>query len=145
MTGEDAVAGVPPGRPVAARPGDAAGAETDPGRVPRPAQAPTASVTPLLPRPSRARHALKITFGTLAAAAAASVVLGVGWVAVQAGGGANSSKSSADSGVSEESAGKSDNSLEDSDGGTTRPRATLRDTSPVPASSSRAPSRRSNP
>ncbi|WP_327345752.1 hypothetical protein [Streptomyces europaeiscabiei] len=117
VTGEDAVAGVPPGRPVAARPGDAAGAETDPGRVSGPAQAPTTSVTPLLPRPNRARRALKITFGTLAAAAAASVVLGVGWVVVQSGAGASSSKSS-DSGVSEQSAGKDGNSLEDSsDGG----------------------------
>ena len=115
VTGEDAVAGVPPGRPVAARPGDAAGAETDPGRVPRPAQAPTASVTPLLPRPSRARHALKITFGTLVAAAAASLVLGVGWVVVQAGGGVNSATKSG-SGASDESAGRH-GGQEDSDGG----------------------------
>ncbi|MDX3863673.1 hypothetical protein [Streptomyces europaeiscabiei] len=115
VTGEDAVAGVPPGRPVAARPGDAAGAETDSGRVSGPAQAPTTSVTPLLPRPYRARRALKITFGTLAAAAAASVVLGVGWVVVQSGAGVNSSKS-ADSAASDESA-KGGNSLEDGDRG----------------------------
>lgn len=89
----DAVAGAPPGRPVAARPGDAAGAETDSGHVPGPAPAPVASVRPLLPRPSRARRALRITFGTLAAAAAASVVLGVGWVVVQADGGVNETKS----------------------------------------------------
>ncbi|KFF96489.1 hypothetical protein IQ62_35425 [Streptomyces scabiei] len=117
VTGEDAVAGVPPGRPVAARPGDAAGAETDSGRVSGPAQAPTTSVTPLLPRPNRARRALKITFGTLAAAAAASVVLGVGWVVVQAGAGANSSKSSADSGAADESAAKDGGRLEDGGGG----------------------------
>ncbi|MDX3615789.1 MULTISPECIES: hypothetical protein [Streptomyces] len=116
VTGQDAAAGAPPGRPVAARPGDAAGAETDSGRVSGPAQAPTTSVTPLLPRPSRARRALKITFGTLAAAAAASVVLGVGWVVVQAGAGMNSSKSSADSGVAEESAAKGGGSLEDGGG-----------------------------
>ncbi|WP_216590681.1 hypothetical protein [Streptomyces brasiliscabiei] len=84
--GGDSVAGASPGRAGAARPGDAAGAETDPGRVSGPAAAPTASVTPLSPRPSRARRALKITFGTLAAAAAASVVLGIGWVVVQSGG-----------------------------------------------------------
>lgn len=41
VAGEDAVAGAPPGRPVAARPGDAAGAETDPGRVSGPAPPPS--------------------------------------------------------------------------------------------------------
>ncbi|MEI5520819.1 hypothetical protein WB401_22035 [Streptomyces brasiliscabiei] len=86
QAGGDSVAGASPGRAGAARPGDAAGAETDPGRVSGPAAAPTASVTPLSPRPSRARRVLKITFGTLAAAAAASVVLGIGWVVVQSGG-----------------------------------------------------------
>ncbi|MDX3068367.1 hypothetical protein PV518_40485, partial [Streptomyces sp. ND04-05B] len=75
VTGDDAGAGAPPGRPAAARPGDAAGAETDPGRVSGTATAPTASVTPLPPRPDRARRALGITFKGLAAAAAASVVL----------------------------------------------------------------------
>ncbi|MFE7839313.1 hypothetical protein ACFU53_25655 [Streptomyces sp. NPDC057474] len=109
VTGEDAVAGVPPGRHVAARPGDAAGAETDPGRVSGPAQAPVASVRPLLPRPTRARRALKITFGTLAAAAAASVVFGVGWVVVQAGGGVN--VTSSDSGAA------SDKSVDQEDSG----------------------------
>ncbi|WP_326582779.1 hypothetical protein OG889_29550 [Streptomyces sp. NBC_00481] len=104
VAGEDAVAGAPPGRPVAARPGDAAGAETDPGRVSGPAPAPVASVRPLPPRPSRARRALRITFGTLAAAAAASVVLGVGWVVVQAGGGVTAS----DSGASEKSLNQED-------------------------------------
>lgn len=98
----DAVAGAPPGRPVAARPGDAAGAETDSGHLPGPAPAPVASVRPLLPRPSRARRALRITFGTLAAAAAASVVLGVGWVVVQADGGASATKS--DSGAASDGA-----------------------------------------
>ena len=105
----DAVAGAPPGRPVAARPGDAAGAETDSGHVPGSAPAPVASVRPLLPRPSRARRALTITFGTLAAAAAASVVLGVGWVVVQTGGGVNETTS--DSGAA------SDKSVEQEAGG----------------------------
>ncbi|WP_328223084.1 hypothetical protein [Streptomyces sp. NBC_00310] len=113
VAGEDAVAGAPPGRPVAARPGDAAGAETDPGRVSGPAPAPVASVRPLPPRPSRARRALKITFGTLAAAAAASVVLGVGWVVVQAGGGVTAS----DSGVSEKSGSQEDGDQAESGAG----------------------------
>ncbi|QFR02550.1 hypothetical protein F9278_14430 [Streptomyces phaeolivaceus] len=102
-TGQEAAAGGSAGRPVAARPGDAAGAQTDPGRVSGPAAAPTASVTPLSPRPSRARRALRITFGTLAAAAAASVVLGIGWVVVQTGGGANGTSS--DSGAASKSDG----------------------------------------
>ncbi|QYX83257.1 hypothetical protein K1J60_28970 [Streptomyces akebiae] len=108
VSGEDAVTGVAPGRVGAARPGDAAaGTETEPGQVSRSASAPTASVTPLSSRPSRARRALRITGGTLAAAAAASVVLGIGWGVVQSGGGADSAKSGA--GVSEQA---------DSDGGT---------------------------
>ncbi|WP_086796645.1 hypothetical protein [Streptomyces caniscabiei] len=103
--GEEAVTGVAPGRPGAARPGDTAGAETEPGQVPGPATAPSASVTPLSSRPSRARRALRLTAGTLAAAAAASVVLVIGWGVLQPGGGASSSKSSSDAGVSEQSGG----------------------------------------
>lgn len=68
---------------------------------------------PLPPRPSRARRALKITFGTLAAAAAASVVLGVGWVVVQAGGGVTAS----DSGVSEKSGSQEDGDQAESGAG----------------------------
>ncbi|UUU33911.1 hypothetical protein JIX56_30970 [Streptomyces sp. CA-210063] len=90
----NADAGAPPGRRVAARPGDAAGAETDPGQMSGPATAPVAEVRPLLPRPARARRALNIAFGTLAAAVAASMVFGVGWVFVQAGGGADTTSSS---------------------------------------------------
>ncbi|MGW1673612.1 hypothetical protein [Streptomyces sp. NPDC002324] len=116
VTGDDALAGAPPGRPAAARPGDAAGARTDPGRVSGTAPASAASVTPLLPRPDRARRALRITFGSLAAAAVASVVLGVGWGVMQDGGAADT-KSSADSGVSEESAGRIDGDAEKQDSG----------------------------
>ncbi|MGW0843599.1 hypothetical protein ACWD26_26315 [Streptomyces sp. NPDC002787] len=115
VSGEDAVAGAPPGRLMAARPGDAAGAETDPRPVSGPAPAPAAPVRPLPPRPARARRALRIAFGTLAAAAAASVVLGVGWVVVQAGGGAGVTAS--DSGASEKSASQGDGSKKDSDEG----------------------------
>ncbi|GAQ63226.1 hypothetical protein [Streptomyces scabiei] len=93
VTGDDAGAGAPPGRPAAARPGDAAGAETDPGRVSGTATAPTASVTPLPPRPDRARRALGITFKGLAAAAAASVVLVVGWGLTQTDGVGSTAKS----------------------------------------------------
>lgn len=103
---EDAATGVAPGRVGAARPGDTAGAETDPGPVSGPASAPTASVTPLPSRPPRARRALRITGGTLAAAAAASVVLVIGWGVLQTGGGASTSKSSG-AGVSEQSSGDS--------------------------------------
>ncbi|MCL6733381.1 pentapeptide repeat-containing protein [Streptomyces neyagawaensis] len=81
-------AGAPPGRPVAARPGDAAGAETVTGRRPAPETAPVAPVTPLPTwpaRPRRRRRALSIAFGTLAAAAAATVVVGLGAVVVQSG------------------------------------------------------------
>ncbi|WP_217184571.1 hypothetical protein [Streptomyces sp. AC495_CC817] len=102
--GEDAATGVAPGRVGAARPGDTAGAETDPGPVSGPASAPTASVTPLPSRPSRARRALRITGRTLAAAAAASVVLVIGWGVMQPGGGA-SSKDARDGSVSEQSSG----------------------------------------
>ncbi|UUU22129.1 hypothetical protein [Streptomyces sp. DSM 40750] len=95
----NAEAGAPPGRSVAARPGDAAGAETDPGHVSGSAAAPVAPVRPLLPRPARTRRALNIAFGTLAAAVAASVVLSVGWAVVQAGGAASTTSSdAADSG-----------------------------------------------
>ncbi|MFE7763988.1 hypothetical protein [Streptomyces sp. NPDC057438] len=95
VTGDDAVAGAPPGRPAAARPGDAAGAETDPGRVSGTATAPTASVTPLLPRPNRARRALRLALGGLAAAAAASVVFVVGWGFTQTDGAHSTAKSGA--------------------------------------------------
>ncbi|CBG72981.1 putative membrane protein [Streptomyces scabiei 87.22] len=91
VTGDDA--GAPPGRPAAARPGDAAGAETDPGRVSGPATAPTASVTPLLPRPDRARRALSIAYKGLAAAAVASVVLVLGWGFTQTEGSSSTAKS----------------------------------------------------
>lgn len=90
----NAEAGAPPGRRVAAWPGDAAGAETDLGRVSGSAAAPAPPVRPLLPRPARARRALNIAFGTLAAAAAASVLFGVGWAVVQAGGAADTTSSS---------------------------------------------------
>ncbi|MDX2539173.1 hypothetical protein [Streptomyces scabiei] len=93
VTGDDAGAGAPPGRPAAARPGDAAGAETDPGRVSGPATAPTASVTPLLPRPDRARRALSIAYKGLAAAAVASVVLVLGWGFTQTEGSSSTAKS----------------------------------------------------
>lgn len=93
VTGDDARAGAPPGRLAAARPGDAAGAETDPGRVSGTATAPTASVTPLLPRPDRARRALSITFKGLAAAAVASVVLALGWGFTQTDGSSSTAKS----------------------------------------------------
>ncbi|MCC9704192.1 hypothetical protein E4N62_02270 [Streptomyces sp. MNU76] len=105
---EDAVTGVAPGRVGAARPGDTAGAETDPGPVSGTASAPTASVTPLPSRPSRARRALRITGGTLAAAAAASVVLAIGWGVMQTGDGASSTKAR-DAGVSEQSSGDTGN------------------------------------
>ncbi|MDT0569899.1 hypothetical protein RM704_20905 [Streptomyces sp. DSM 3412] len=112
VSGEDAVTGVAPGRAGAARPGDTAGAETDPGQVSGPASAPSASVTPLPSRPSRARRALRITAGTLAAAACVSVVLGLGWAVVQSGNaGVNSSKSGA------QSADGDSESMEDSHGG----------------------------
>ncbi|MFF9772520.1 hypothetical protein ACF1HJ_02375 [Streptomyces sp. NPDC013978] len=117
LPGEEAVTGVAPGRDGAARPGDTAGAETDPGQVSGAATAPTASVIPLPSRPSRARRVRRITARTLAAAAAASVVLGIGWGMLQAGSGASSSKSSADAGVSDESASKDGGRLEDSGGG----------------------------
>ncbi|MEU6802980.1 pentapeptide repeat-containing protein [Streptomyces neyagawaensis] len=84
----EAEAGAPPGRPVAARPGDAAGAETVTGRRPAPETAPVAPVTPLPTwpaRPRRRRRALSVAFGTLAAAAAATVVVGLGAVVVQSG------------------------------------------------------------
>ncbi|MBE4739386.1 hypothetical protein [Streptomyces caniscabiei] len=99
--GEEAVNGVAPGRAGAARPGGTAGAETEPGQVSGPATAPSASVTPLPSRPSRAR---RLTTGTLAAAAAASVVLVIGWGMLQPGGGASSSKSS-DAAVSDQADG----------------------------------------
>ncbi|MDX3639386.1 hypothetical protein [Streptomyces sp. MB09-02B] len=102
--GEEAVTGAAPGRAGAARPGDTAGAETDPGPVSGPASAPSASVTPLPSRPSRARRALRITVGTLAASAAASVVLVIGWGVLQPGSGVNNSKSSGE-GVSEQADG----------------------------------------
>ncbi|MDG5807722.1 hypothetical protein P9869_34720 [Streptomyces ossamyceticus] len=84
----EAEAGAPPGRPVAARPGDAAGAETVTGRRSAPETASVAPVRPLPTRPARPRgrrRALSIAFGTLAAAAAASVVVGLGAVVVQSG------------------------------------------------------------
>ncbi|MDW8806959.1 hypothetical protein P1P68_19770 [Streptomyces scabiei] len=93
VTGDDARAGAPPGRPAAARQGDAAGAETDPRRVSGTATAPTASVTPLLPRPDRARRALSITFKGLAAASVASVVLVLGWGFTQTDGSSSTDKS----------------------------------------------------
>ncbi|WP_200305070.1 hypothetical protein [Streptomyces adelaidensis] len=107
--GEEAEAGAPPGRLAAARPGDAAGAETGPGHTSGsasgPETAPLAPVRPLPTRPDRTRRALRGAFGTLAAAVAASVVLGAGWVVVQAGRGmgdsASSAKSDADSGADE--------------------------------------------
>ncbi|SFN47045.1 hypothetical protein SAMN04487980_102166 [Streptomyces sp. cf124] len=102
--GEEAVNGVAPGRAGAARPGGTAGAETEPGQVSGPATAPSASVTPLPSRPSRARRARRLTTGTLAAAAAASVVLVIGWGMLQPGGGASSSKSS-DAAVSDQADG----------------------------------------
>ncbi|SPF02909.1 hypothetical protein [Streptomyces sp. MA5143a] len=97
----EAEAGAPPGRPVAARPGDAAGAETVTGRRPAPETAPVAPVRPLPTRPARPRgrrRALTVAFGTLAAAAAATVVVGLGVVVVQSGaGGSADSSNSADS------------------------------------------------
>jgi hypothetical protein len=65
-------------------------------------------VTPLSSRPSRARRALRITGRTLAAAAAASVVLVIGWGVMQPGGGA-SSKNARDGSVSEQSSGDTGN------------------------------------
>ena len=90
--GEEAGTGVAPGRAGAARPGDTAGAETEPGQVSGPATAPSASVTPLPSRPFRARRALRLTARTLAVAAAASVVLVIGWGVLQPGSGASSTK-----------------------------------------------------
>ncbi|MFM9592975.1 hypothetical protein ACKI1J_28280 [Streptomyces scabiei] len=113
VTGDDARAGAPPGRPAAARPGDAAGAETDPGRVSGTATAPTASVTPLLPRPDRARRALSITYKGLAAAAVASVVLVLGWGFTQTEGSNSTAKS--DSAADGAAASRAPN--EQSDGG----------------------------
>ncbi|WP_393083080.1 hypothetical protein [Streptomyces sp. LN704] len=70
-----------------------AGEETRPVRVPRqrprrPAGAPR----------SRGRRPLAVALGTLAAAVVASMVVGMGWLIAQGGGGADS-KSSADSGA----------------------------------------------
>ncbi|MFF6779978.1 hypothetical protein [Streptomyces sp. NPDC012510] len=108
-TGEDAVAGVPPGRLVAARTGDAAGAETDPGRLSGPAQAPVAPVRPLPTRSARRRRALNVALGTLAAAVAAAAVFGVGRAVVQAGGVTNMTSSDARDGAkSDESQGDVD-------------------------------------
>ncbi|WP_149830442.1 hypothetical protein [Streptomyces tailanensis] len=100
----------PPGRLTAAPPGDAAGAETGPGRGPEPEAAPVPPVRPLPTRPARPRRhrrALSLAFGTLAAAAAATVVVGLGWIVVQSGGGAYTTS---DSGAaqSDSAAGKKD-------------------------------------
>ncbi|MDX2598612.1 hypothetical protein PV379_16830 [Streptomyces caniscabiei] len=107
--GEEAGTGVAPGRAGAARPGDTAGAETEPGQVSGPATAPSASVTPLPSRPSRARRALRLTARTLAVAAAASVVLVIGWGVLQPGSGASSDAKSSDADVSKEAGGDSGN------------------------------------
>jgi hypothetical protein len=96
----EAEAGAPPGRPVAARPGDAAGAETVIGRRPAPQTAAVAPVRPLPTRPARPhrrRRALTVAFGTLAAAAAATVVVGLGVVVVQSGVGGSADSASTDS------------------------------------------------
>jgi hypothetical protein len=117
----DAEAGAaPPGRLTAAPPGDAAGTETDPGPMPapmpmpapRPATAPVTPLRPLSTRPDRARRvrrARNAVLGTLAAAVAASAVLGVGWAVVQAGGEASTMSDRAGSG-SDEAASRPDSS-----------------------------------
>jgi hypothetical protein len=95
----EAEAGAPPGRPVAARPGDAAGAETVTGRRPAPETAPVAPVRPLPTwpaRPRRHRRALTVAFGTLAAAAAATVLVGLGVVVVESGAGGSADSASTD-------------------------------------------------
>ncbi|GHH84395.1 hypothetical protein [Streptomyces capitiformicae] len=122
-TGEEwAEAADPPGRLTAARPGDAAGTETGPGRGPEPEAAPVPPVRPLPTRPARPRRhrrALSLAFGTLAAAAAATVVVGLGWVVVQSAGGANTTAS--DSGVAQK-----DSDLGTDSGGNTDESGSLR-------------------
>lgn len=103
-TGEEERAGAadPPGRLTAARPGDAAGTETGPGRGPEPEAASVPPVRPLPARPARPRRhhrPLALAFGALAAAAAATVVVGLGWAVVQSGGGAGTTAS--DSGAAQ--------------------------------------------
>ncbi|WP_338898287.1 hypothetical protein WBG99_24005 [Streptomyces sp. TG1A-60] len=102
-------AGSAPGRLVAAGEGDAAGAETDPGAVRGPAAAALPPVRPLPTWRTRTRRARNVAFGTLAAAVAASVVLGAGWVVVQAGGGGASTASDSGAG-SDEAASREDSS-----------------------------------
>ncbi|GAB2906783.1 hypothetical protein GCM10027075_03130 [Streptomyces heilongjiangensis] len=94
--GPEAEAGAPPGRPAAARPGDAARAGTVTGHRPEPGTAPVAPVRPLPTRPARPRgrrRAVSVALGTLAAAAAATVVVGLGAVVVQSGGGGAADRS----------------------------------------------------
>jgi hypothetical protein len=94
----DTEAGAPPGRLLAARPGDAAGAEGLPGREtaaktrsrhePEPEEAPAAPVTPLPTRPARRRRrrSLPVSLAAFAATAAAFVVVvGLGWLISQEG------------------------------------------------------------
>lgn len=109
----EAEAGAPPGRPVAARPGDAAGAETVTGRRPAPETAPVAPVRPLPTRPARPRghrRALTVAFGTLAAAAAATVVVGLGAVVVQSGVGGSADDSGSTASKQQDSGSRRDGS-----------------------------------
>ncbi|MFD5494947.1 hypothetical protein ACFWH4_19075 [Streptomyces sp. NPDC127091] len=65
-------------------------------------------VTPLPARPRRTRRPLRIALGALVAAAAATVVVGTGWLVTQTGGGASEAsgdKAAADASSAEQSAG----------------------------------------
>ncbi|MBL3667003.1 hypothetical protein JL475_13585 [Streptomyces sp. M2CJ-2] len=67
-----------------------------------------APVTPLPARPRRTRRPLRIALGALVAAAAATVVVGTGWLVTQTGGGASEAsgaKAAADASSAEQSAG----------------------------------------